>query len=119
MREVALFIFSICLTISMELVTLYLLKVRDKRLWFSIIINLCTNALLNSILGLINTYTYIELPLYIVLVILFEICIVGIEGLFYQLITKDKKNFLYSLIANAVSGILGTGVGLLISIFIY
>lgn len=101
----------------MELVTLYLLKVRDQRLWFSIIINLCTNALLNSILGLINPY--IELPLYIVLAILFEICIVGIEGLFYQLITKDKKNFLYSLIANAVSGILGTGIGLLISIFIY
>ena len=116
MREIAFFIFGICLTISMELVTLYLLKVRDERLWFSIIINLGTNALLNSVLGLINPY--ISLTIYIVLVIVFEICIVGIEGLFYQLIKKDKKNFLYSLIANAVSGIIGTGIGLLISILV-
>ena len=116
MREVALLSLSVCITISFELITLYLLKVRDKRLWLSMLINLLTNLLLNGILGIINTYFYLEWYLYVGIIIVLEIGVIFLEGWFYQLIKKDGKNILYSLIANSVSGVIGSLIVYLVSV---
>ena len=115
MREVALLSLSVSITISFELITLYLLKVRDKRLWLSMIINLLTNLFLNGSLMLLNEIFTLPLFIYIASVIVFEIGIVFLEAWYYSLIKKDEKNILYSLIANSVSGVIGSIIVFLIS----
>ena len=117
MRSIILLLIGVILTATMEFIILYLLKVKDKRLWLSIPINVCTNLLLNGILSIIYHYSNLRLSIYALIICLLEVGIIFLEWLYYQLIHNDKKNFLYSLIANATSGILGSLIIGLISIF--
>ena len=105
MKDIIRLIAVLSLTVIIEFVTLYLLKVRDKRLHFSIVLNLLTNLLLNSLLSLVNIFW-----LYIVLLILGEILVFFIEWYFYNLVKKDEKNWQYSLIANLSSFVIGSGI---------
>ena len=107
MREITRLIVGVFLTMTIELIVLYIEKVKDKRLWLSLPINLLTNLLLNCSLSLINI-TW----LYIVLLILGEVLVFLIEWGMYQLIQKDNKNWWYSLSTNLASFLLG-------SLFIY
>lgn len=105
MKDIIRLIAALSLTVIIEFVTLYLLKVRDKGLHFSIVLNLLTNLLLNSLLSLVNIYW-----LYIVLLVLGEILVFFIEWYFYNLVKKDEKNWQYSLIANLSSFVIGSGI---------
>ena len=107
MREITRLIVGVFLTMTIELIVLYIEKVKDKRLWLSLPINLLTNLLLNCSLSLINV-TW----LYIVLLILGEVLVFLIEWGMYQLIQKDNKNWWYSLSTNLASLLLG-------SLFVY
>ena len=107
MREITRLIVGVFITMIIELIVLYIEKVKDKRLWLSLPINLFTNLLLNCSLSLINI-TW----LYIVLLILGEVLVFLIEWGMYQLIQKDNKNWWYSLSANLASFLLG-------SLFVY
>ena len=107
MREITRLIVGVFLTMIIELIVLYIEKVKDKRLWLSLPINLLTNLLLNCSLSLINV-TW----LYIVLLILGEVLVFLIEWGMYQLIQKDNKNWWYSLSTNLASFLLG-------SLFVY
>lgn len=107
MREITRLIVGVFLTMTIELIVLYIEKVKDKRLWLSLPINLLTNLLLNCSLSLINV-TW----LYIVLLILGEVLVFLIEWGMYQLIQKDNKNWWYSLSTNLASFLLG-------SLFVY
>lgn len=112
-REITELIECVLLTMIIELVVLFLLKVRDKRLCFSLIINLLTNLLLNSLLSFINT-TW----LYIFLLIIGEILVFLIEWFLYDLIIKDNKNWLYSLVTNLSSFLIGSPLIYLLFLFI-
>lgn len=103
MRGISQLIASAFLTMSIELVVLYLFKVRDKRLWFSLLINLLTNLLLNSCLSFLDTSF-----LYVLFLIIGEILVFLVEWFFYELLVKDEKNWLYSLSANLSSFIFGS-----------
>jgi hypothetical protein len=105
MKDIIKLFTSAALTIVIEFVVLYILKVRDKRLRFSIFLNLCTNLALNCLLSLIPIFW-----LYIVLLIVGEILVFAIEWYFYNLIKKDEKNWQYSLIANISSFVIGSGI---------
>lgn len=107
MREITRLIVGVFLTMTIELIVLYIEKVKDKRLWLSLPINLLTNLLLNCSLSLINV-TW----LYIVLLIIGEVLVFLIEWGMYQLIQKDNKNWWYSLSTNLASFLLG-------SLFVY
>ena len=107
MREITRLIVGVFLTMTIELIVLYIEKVKDKRLWLSLPINLLTNLLLNCSLSLINI-TW----LYIVLLILGEVMVFLIEWGMYQLIQKDNKNWWYSLSTNLTSFLIG-------SLFVY
>lgn len=113
MREITRLIEGVLLTSIIELAALYLLNVKDKRLWFSLLLNLLTNLLLNSILSLINIRW-----VYIVCIIIGEVAVFLIEWLFYELIIKDKKNWLYSLIANLSSFLIGSLLMYILFLFI-
>ena len=102
-RDISLFVVSASITIIIELLVLYIEKVRDKRLWLSIPINIFTNFVFNLILFFIPI-----LWAYILTIIIGEIIIFFIEWFLYQLIVKDKKNYLYSLTANLSSLVIGT-----------
>ena len=103
MREITRLIVGVFLTMTIELIVLYIEKVKDKRLWLSLPISLFTNLLLNCSLSLINI-TW----LYIVLLILGEVLVFLVEWGMYQLIQKDNKNWWYSLSTNLVSFLLGS-----------
>ena len=113
LREISKLIASACFTMAIELVVLYFAKVRDKRLWFSLIINLLTNLLLNSLLSLVTIDW-----LYILLLVIGEILVFLIEWLLYNLIQKDKKNWLYSLLANSISFVIGSSLLYLLFLFV-
>lgn len=105
MKETIKLLTAVILTVVIEIVVLYLLKIRDKRLRYSIIINILTNLLLNSLLSFVGISW-----LYIVLLVIGEIIVFLIEWLLYNLIKKDEKNWLYSLSANLCSFLLGGGL---------
>ena len=107
MREITRLIVGVFITMTIELIVLYIEKVKDKRLWLSLPINLFTNLLLNCSFSLINI-TW----LYIVLLILGEVLVFLVEWGMYQLIQKDNKNWWYSLSTNLASFLLG-------SLFVY
>ena len=110
-RTIILISLGVILTIIIELIVLYIEKVRDKRLWLSIPINIVTNLILNVSLSFIRI-TW----LYTLLVIIGEIIVFFVEWLFYQLLIKDKKNWIYSLTCNLISFILGS---LILYLFTY
>ena len=97
MRLITSFLLSAFLTMTIELIVLFLLGVKDKRLWYSLIINFITNIILNSYLYLIKT-----IWLYYLLAIIGEVLI------FFQISIEDKKNWFYSLIANSSSLLFGS-----------
>ena len=105
------------LTIIIEFGVLWLIKVRDNRLWGSILINIVTNLSLNIFLTQVVKKMPNSDTFYIWILIGLEIVVVLLEGLLYQIFKKDSKNYLYSLIANGVSAILGSGIVALISLF--
>ena len=113
MREITKFIVAALLTMTIELIVLQLEKVRDKRLWFSLIINLLTNLLLNSAFSFIT-----NIWIYIPVLIVGEGIVFLIEWGFYQLIKKDNKNWWYSLSTNLASFIIGSPIVYLLFIFI-
>lgn len=110
LREIIALLSACLLTVILEFITLYILKVRDSRLYFSIPINIGTNVLLNVLLSLSQK------PLYYLFLIIGEIIVIIVEALFYQLIKKENKNYLYSLIANLISGVFGS---LLINLLLF
>lgn len=110
LREIIALLSACLLTVILEFITLYILKVRDSRLYFSIPINIGTNILLNVLLSLSQK------PLYYLFLIIGEIIVIIVEALFYQLIKKENKNYLYSLIANLISGVFGS---LLINLLLF
>lgn len=110
LREIITLLSACLLTVILEFITLYILKVRDSRLYFSIPINIGTNILLNVLLSLSQK------PLYYLFLIIGEIIVIIVEALFYQLIKKENKNYLYSLIANLISGVFGS---LLINLLLF
>ena len=116
MRDVAIIICSCILTVVMEWLFFFLIKIRDRRLWLSIPINIITNLSFNIFL----TYVLKKMPqtdiLFWLIVIGLEVVIVFVEGGLYQLIKKDPKNLLYSLIANAITAVYGT---LIINLIFY
>ena len=113
LREIITLLSACLLTVILEFITLYLLKVRDSRLYFSIPINIGTNLLLNCLLS------FSKVPYYYLFLVIGEIIVIIVEALFYQLIKKDKKNYLYSLIANLISGICGSLLINLLFTFIF
>ena len=110
LREIITLLSACLLTVILEFITLYILKVRDSRLYFSIPINIGTNILLNVLLPLSQK------PLYYLFLIIGEIIVIIVEALFYQLIKKENKNYLYSLITNLISGVFGS---LLINLLLF
>ena len=75
-RNISLFVVSASLTVIIELLVLYIEKVRDKRLWLSIPINIFTNFVFNLILFFIPI-----LWVYIIVVIFGEIIIFFVESI--------------------------------------
>ena len=108
MREVAIIISACAITVVLEWLFLFIAKVRDRRLWLSIPMNIVTNVSFNIFLN----YGLKKMPvndiLFWVIIVLLECLIVLVEGGFYQLIKKDKYNLLFSLIANAITAIYGS-----------
>ena len=105
MKDVIKLLTAIVLTVVIELIALFLLKVRDKRLRYSVIINILTNMMINSFLSYVDI-----LWLYILLLAIAEIIVVVLETYYYNLIKKDEKNWQYSLIANFSSFIIGSSL---------
>ena len=118
MRDVAIIIVSVIITIILEWLVFFVAGIRDKRLWLSIPINVVTNLSFNIFV----TYVLKKMPqtdiLFWLSIVGLEIAIVFIEAFLYQLIKKDRKNLLYSLIANTISAILGTLILNLIFYFV-
>ena len=108
MREIAIIISACAITVVLEWLFLFIVKVRDRRLWLSIPMNIVTNVSFNIFLN----YGLKKMPvndiLFWVIIVLLECLIVLVEGGFYQLIKKDKYNLLFSLIANAITAIYGS-----------
>lgn len=95
---------SACLTVIIEVIVLFILKVRDLRLLISIPLNIGTNVFLNAVLSWqANTGWLLYSRIFI-----FEVLIFLFETFVYQLINKDKKNCLYSLLANLASLAIGS-----------
>lgn len=105
MKDVIKLLTAIVLTVVIELIALFLLKLRDKRLRYSIIINILTNMMINSFLSYVDI-----LWLYILFLAIAEIIVVVLETYYYNLIKKDEKNWQYSLIANLSSFIIGSSL---------
>ena len=102
------FIKSLLITIIIELLIAWLLKIRDKKDILNIIlVNVFTNLLLNAIIIYVNIFHGVR-ERNISLIIL-EIFIVFIEGFVYSKVLKYKRiNFyLLSLILNISSYLLG------------
>lgn len=90
------------ITIIIETLLAYLLKIREKEdLLNIVIINFITNVALNIFI-IINTTLFNKL---IINIILLEILIIVVEGIFYKKKLSYKKinPFLISLILNTVS----------------
>ena len=113
MLEITKLISAVSLTMVIELAVLFLWKIRDKRLWLSLPINACTNILLNTSLSFVNIAW-----LYYVLLFIGEGLVFLVEWRLYELIKKDKKNWLYSLTANASSFVIGSLIMILLFSFI-
>lgn len=104
-ENLAKLITAMSLTMMIELVVLFLMGCRDKRLWWSLPINLCTNGLLNVTVSFAASW---HIAFQILLIVGLEGIVFLIEALLYDLLIKEKKNFLYSLVANLASGIGGS-----------
>ena len=99
---------SLLITIIIELLMSWLLKIRDKKDILNILlVNVFTNLLLNAIIIYINIFYGIRERN--ISLIIFEIFIVFIEGFVYSKVLKYKRiNFyLLSLILNISSYIIG------------
>lgn len=119
MRDIAIIISSLLLTVILEWLFFYIIKIRDKRLWLSIPINIVTNLSFNLFLTFFLTKKMSQTDiLFWLIVVGLEILIVLVEGGLYQLIKKDIRNLLYSLIANAITALYGTLIINLIFYFI-
>ena len=116
MRDIIVIASSCIITVILEWLVFFFANVKDKRLWLSIPINIVSNVSFNLFL----TYGLKKMSqtdiLFWLIVIGLEVVIVFAEAGIYQLIKKDRKNLLYSLIANAISAFLGT---LIINLIIY
>lgn len=112
MSEIIRLLVAVLLTMIIELIVLYIYKVRDLRLWLSLPINVLTNLLLNTSLSLIKIYW-----LYVISLIIGEILVFLIEWFLYNLIKKDKKNWQYSLTANITSFVFGAALMQLLFLF--
>lgn len=112
-KEITILIVSALLTMTIELIVLEICKVKDERLWLSLLFNFGTNLLLNGALSLCSTKW-----LYYFFVIIGEILVFLIEWFFLNLIKKDNKNWLYSLIMNTTSFLLGSGIVYLLFSFV-
>lgn len=117
MRDVAIIICSCVLTVILEWLFFFIIKIKDKRLWLSIPINIVTNLSFNLFVTYFLTKKMSQTDILFWLIIVgLEILIVLVEGGLYQLIKKDRKNLLYSLIANAITAFYGT---LIINLIFY
>ena len=106
-------LFSLILTIVIELVILWLIKANKKILITSIIINIITNLSLNIFL---YYYYFDNITMYWITIIGLELLVFIIEGLTYYLVNKDiRLSFKYSLFANGGSFL----IGLIISLIFY
>lgn len=118
MPDIVTILLCLLLTIGIEFLSLWFLKVRDIRLWGSIIINVVTNVSLNLFLIYVIKKMPIDDILYVLILVGLEVVIIIVEGLLYQIFKKDIKNFLYSAIANGISATLGTLIVYLISLIL-
>ena len=119
MRDVAMLITCCLLTVVMEFAFLYIIRIRDRRLWLSIPMNIVTNLSLNIFLIYFLMKKMPNTSIFYWLIVLgLEVVVVLVEGAFYQVVKKDKKNLLYSLLANLISGIYGSLILSLIFYFI-
>ncbi len=94
-------IYALLITILSEELVLLIMKVKDSRLYLSLlIINIITNLSMNIILQFVSNY---YLWLYIL-----EGCVFIIEGLVHLLIMNDiKKAIIISLVCNLCSYLIG------------
>ena len=95
---------SACITVIIEVITLLIFKVKDLRLLISVPLNIATNVLLNTVLQLQGNTGFVLYSR----VVIFELLIILFEAIIYQLLHKDKKNYLYSSVANIASFIIGS-----------
>jgi len=103
------------LTIIVEVIVAYILKVKDKYDFINIVlVNILTNPLLVSIINLISINYGTKLSN--ICLFIFEVLVVSIEGLIYKKYLSFKKinPFVLSLILNVCSYL----SGLLLYLFI-
>ena len=114
--RLASFIFvALALTIALEGVMAFIMGVRNIRGQITILlVNIITNPALNCLLLILSLSISPKMNYYAIIPL--EIIIVFVEGLIYKKMLKTKLNsFLFSLILNAFSFV----VGLIISISIH
>lgn len=113
MEKLSNILVSYLLTCLIELITLIIIKVKDKKILnYSIIVNLLTNVPLN--LFIVN-FNFKDIIQYFIIVIILELVIILIEGLLYYILLKDiKKSLKYSVILNVTSYIIGLVISIIL-----
>ncbi len=106
---------SLTCTLVIELCIAFVFKYRGNDLIYVLLVNILTNPLLNSIIVAINYYYGLKARN--ISLIILEIVVVIVEGFIYQKYLERRKinGYLFSLILNVSSYV----IGLLINELIY
>lgn len=98
MREIAIIISACAITVVLEWLFLFVVKVRDRRLWLSIPMNIVTNVSFNIFLNYGLKKMPVNVILFWVIIVLLECFIVLVEGGFYQLIKRTNITYYFLLL---------------------
>lgn len=112
MIEILIILLTCCVnTIMLE--ALPILFLSNKKIWWkaSVVCNLITNPLLNTILMLLY-FLIQDLQLLLIVTLALEAVVVCVEGYFYQKMLGKRylPCFLFSLAANSISFLVGAYV---------
>lgn len=103
--------FNLCLTVVIETAVAFLLKVRNiYDILLVVLVNCITNPILNLLMNVLVYFVSFKNPIVFPVLIVFEISVVFIEGMFFRKTKVDcgKINpFLFSLILNGSSFAVG------------
>ena len=103
--------FNLCLTVVIETAVAFLLKVRNiYDIFLVVLVNCITNPILNLLMNVLVYFVSFKNPIVFPVLIVFEISVVFIEGMFFRKTKVDcgKINpFLFSLILNGSSFAVG------------
>lgn len=112
MELILILLFALVPTILIELGVLWLLRERSKKvLWASVVINILTNLPLNLYVFFVYDSGWV--------IFVGEILVILVEALWYYLFIRNwSRAFVYSILCNAISFLLGLLVQLLYFYFL-